>query len=977
MLSALCSLAQTQLSGKVLDSEEGTPMQGCTVMLMKADTTGLVAGAVSAADGSWLLKNVKDGTYVVKISFVGYHNFLHRVEVKHAAKPTVTFGTVLLIPSSVELKQAVVTAQMKEVEVKEDTIIFNADAFKVPEGSVLEELIRKLPGAEVADDGTVKINGKTVKKIMVDGKEFFGNDKNMAMKNIPTEIVDKIRSYDRQSDFSRITGIDDGEEETVIDIGIKKGMKKGWFGNADLAYGTRNRFANRLNVNRFSDKFQASVIGSFNNTNDRTGGGGGRGGNNGNTTSGMGGANFAVALNKLEMGGNVRYNGRRTDALRYNSNQNFVSSRSSFSNSRSHNLSGSNGVNGDFKFEWKPDSLTTLLFRPAFSWGNSWGGNENASATFNADPNREGIRNVLDQLAEIPDDIKVNENASLSRSKGRDYSVNGTLTFNRRLGGLPWFGPGAERGTSGRNVSVRLSGSLSDNQSHSTNFSNVIYHQRGDSTDVTYRYRNTPTYSRNYTVGASYSEPVLRNLFAQIDYSYNYSKRHSDGQTYDFGAIDSIGRQLWQDYGQYGLLAPNYFEFLDSRLSRYTDNVNYTHNVQFTLRYITQLLNVSAGVRVENQQQNMKYQYQGLDTLAKRNFTRVSPTLNARFRFSRQHTLRITYRGNSQQPNMTDLFNLTDNSNPLNIREGNPDLKPSFNNNISLNYNNFWQERNQSLFGNVSFTNTLNSISNRTEYNEQTGGQTTRPENINGNWNVNGNIGFNTPLGWEKLTLNTNTSAGYSNNVGYIYQNRQTLTNSVRHLTLGERLSFTVRLENIDVRAYGNINWSKSTSNIVEASNQSTFNFHYGLSTTGNFPFGLGYSTDIGMSSRRGYSSSDMNTNELIWNAQISYRFLKRKQATVSVQAFDILRQRSNISRTITAYSRSDSETNSINSYVMFHFVYRLNMFGNREGRQALRNRNMDFGGDGSTFGEGRGERPEGRGMRGEGGGMRQGGGRR
>ncbi|MBQ9640331.1 MAG: TonB-dependent receptor [Bacteroidaceae bacterium] len=969
----------TTLSGRVIDSENGDPLQSCTVILTKSDTTGMVAGGISNANGNWTVKNVQDGQYVVKISFIGYHTFYRAVKVEKNANGTQNLGTVLLTPSNIELKGAVVTGQLKEVEVKEDTIIFNADAFKVPEGSVLEELIRKLPGAEVGDDGTVKINGKTVKKILVEGKEFFGNDKNMSMKNLPTEIVDKIKSYDRQSDFSRITGIDDGEEETVIDIGIKKGMKQGWFGNVDLSYGTKDRFAERLMVNRFTDKLQASFIGSINNTGDQTGGGGGRGGNNGITTSGMAGANIAADLKKLELGGNVRFSGRKTNSQSYSSSQNFVSSSSSFSNSRNASLNKNYNTNGDFKIEWKPDSLTTLLFRPSFSVGDTDSESQSLSASFNADPYTASITNPLDQLNEVSEEKKVNNNLSSSWSDGSSYNLSGNMTLNRRLGGSPLFGPMPEKGSSGRNISLRLSGSTNGTESRNYNFSDVIYYQRRTpqgtpTTDLTYRHRDTPSWNRNFSAGLSYSEPILRNLFAQLNYSYNYSKRHSDGQTYDFGKIDSIGRILWEDYGQYGLLAPNYLEFLSDSLSRYTENINKTHNVNISLRYITSLLNISAGVRFEQQSQQMAYQYQGLDTLATRHFTRVSPTLNARFRFNKQHTLRLTYRGQTQQPDMTSLFNLTDNSNPLNIREGNPDLKPSFSNNINLDYNNYLQERQQSIFGRFSFSNTLNAITNRTEYNALTGGQRTRPENIDGNWNLNGNIGFNTPLFWEKLSLNTNTSAGYQHHVGYIYQNHETQTNTVRQTSLGEWLSLTLRMGYWDIRANGSINWSRSRSDIVESTNQNTFNFHYGLSSTGNFENGLGFSTDIGMSSRRGYSSSEMNTNELIWNAQLSYRFLKNRQATISIQAFDILGQRSNISRTITAYSRRDSENNSINSYVMFHFIYRLNMFGNREARQAMRNmRNQDGGYERQNFGEEGGGR--GAGGRGGGGGRGTGGG--
>ena len=957
------------LTGRVLDSEEGLPLQSCTVILAKSDSTGMITGAIANGSGNWTLKNVADGRYVVKITFLGYHTFYHAIELKATNAATYNMGTILLTPSNIELKTAVVTGQLKEVEVKEDTVIFNADAFKVPEGSVLEELIRKLPGAEVADDGTVKINGKTVKKILVEGKEFFSTDKNMAMKNLPTEIIDKIKTYDKQSDMSRITGIDDGEEETVIDIGIKKGMKKGWFGNIDLGAGSRNRRAGRLMLNRFTDKRQASLIGNWNNINDQTGGGGGRGGNNGVTTSYMTGLNIAFDLNKWEVGGNVRYSGRKNDVQTKSSSQNFMTTLASYSNSWNQSLSKNRNLNGDFKIEWKPDSMTTLLLRPSFAFGDNDSDSNGQEATFNDDPYSEEITDPLTQMDKIDHSKKVNSSDRKTWNDGSNYSANANVMLNRQLGGNPWFGEGPENGRSGRNVSLRVSGSTSGSKSKTFNYTNTIYYQRNDSLDLTYRYRNTPSYNRSYNVGVTYSEPIMRNLFAQLNYSYGYQKRHSEGDTYDFGKINEIGRQMWEDYGQYGMLAPNYFEFLSDSLSRYSDNVNKTHNMEFSLRYITSLLNISAGVRIEQQNQTMAYQYQGLDTLASRSYWRVSPTLNARFRFSKQHTLRIRYRGQTQQPDMTDLFNLTDNSNPLNIRTGNPDLKPSFTNNINIDYNNYLQETQQSIFGRLSFSNTLNAITNKTEYNPSTGGQKTRPENINGNWSMNANAGFNTPLFWEKLMLNTNTTFGYQNHVSYIYQQKQTITNTVHQTSVGERMSLTLRLGYWDIRANGNFMYSRSASEYVEASNQNTFNFSYGLSSTGNFENGFGFSTDIQMSSRRGYSASEMNTNELIWNAQLSYRFLAQRQATISLRMYDILHQRSNVSRTISAYSRRDSENNSINSFFMIHFMYRLNMFGDRNARQNLRNERQmreayqreDFGeresrGEGGRgFGGGRG----------------------
>jgi len=266
ILSAFLSLSAAaqkyRVTGRVMDSETGDPLVNATVQILKADTTGLVGGDVTNNMGGFTVKNMAAGNYVVKISYIGYHNFYHKVTVQEKQRES-NVGTVMMLPSSVLLNQAVVTAKMPQVEVREDTLLFNADAFKVPEGSVLEELIRKLPGAEVSSDGTIKINGKTVKKILVEGKEFFGSDKSMAMKNLPSEIVDKVKTYDKQSDMAKMTGIDDGEEETVIDLTIKKGMKKGWFGNFDVAGGTEDRYSLGGMLSRFSDGTQVSLMGNY------------------------------------------------------------------------------------------------------------------------------------------------------------------------------------------------------------------------------------------------------------------------------------------------------------------------------------------------------------------------------------------------------------------------------------------------------------------------------------------------------------------------------------------------------------------------------------------------------------------------------------------------------------------------------------------------------------------------------------------
>ena len=321
LISALCTMAiaaqaQTLVKGKVIDSENGESLVRSSVMIMTQDSVRMVTGGTTDNGGAFNIKNVKDGAYVVKVSYIGYHDFYRKIEVNSSEnKGSLAVGTVMMTPNSIELKQAVVTAQMKEVEVKEDTLIFNADAFKVPEGSVLEDLIKKLPGVEITD-GVIKVNGKTVQKILVGGKEFFGNDKNMSLKNLPSEIVDKVKTYDKQSDFSRITGIDDGEEETVIDLTIKKGMQQGWFGNVNAGVGSEERYAGRAMLNRFSEKMQGNVLGQRNNT-----------GNNGNNTNQQVGGRLVLDLDKLEVGGNMRYNWNKSTNVSRSSSQNFTTSK--------------------------------------------------------------------------------------------------------------------------------------------------------------------------------------------------------------------------------------------------------------------------------------------------------------------------------------------------------------------------------------------------------------------------------------------------------------------------------------------------------------------------------------------------------------------------------------------------------------------------------------------------------------------------
>ena len=244
------------VSGRVVE-DTNEPAVQATIQLLSLPDSAYAAGVATTGNGRFTLPKVSAGKYVLKVSYIGFKNKFIPLHL-YANVLNKNVGTVTLETDAIMLAEAVVTAEAPQVQVVEDTLMYNSTAYRTPEGAMLEELVKKLPGAEVDDDGNVKINGKELKKIMVDGKEFFGGDVKTGLKNLPVDMIDKLKTYDKQSDLARITGIDDGEEETVLDLTVKKGMNRGWFGNADLAYGTEDRYMARMMVNHFVEIGRAS-----------------------------------------------------------------------------------------------------------------------------------------------------------------------------------------------------------------------------------------------------------------------------------------------------------------------------------------------------------------------------------------------------------------------------------------------------------------------------------------------------------------------------------------------------------------------------------------------------------------------------------------------------------------------------------------------------------------------------------------------
>lgn len=959
MISMAAWTQERQITGTLVDKETNEPMTHATVQLLKTDSS-FVTGAVSDKHGAYTLKAPANGRYLLKLSSIGYITSIQNIHI--TKNESVKVGQTAMRPDAVMLKEAQVTGQAMKVVVKKDTFIYNASAYRTPEGSVAEELVRRIPGAQVDDDGKITINGKEVKKIKVDGKEFMVGDTKTAMKNLPTNAIEKIRAYDEKSDLARVTGIDDGNEETVLDFGLKRGMNKGMISNVDLAVGTKDRYAERLMAAYFKDGLRIMTFGNANNTNDMGFGhrGGFRRGRNGLNANKMVGLNMNYEKkDTLKIDGSVRWNHSNSDIGTKNSSENFVSRVGSFSNSVNQQYGRNNSWNANMRLEWTPDTLTNIMFRPRLSYSTNDGRSWNQSASFNEDP----FLHVSDPLAVeslaqmAADSVVVNRRDYNGISYGENKRFGGMLQLNRRLG------------NKGRNVTLRADANYNESENNNLTMSNVhLYKVKNalgnDSTYQTNRYNLTPSKNWNYSVQATYSEPLWKAMFLQLSYKFNYSYSKSDRSTYDFSNLGEdffAGlNPVYRNWNSYlSRLEHPYETYLDEDLSRFSQYQNYTHEVNLGFRMIRTKYDFNVGLMVQPQKSKFTQRYQGVDADTTRTVTNMTPTLDFRYRFSDVSNLRINYRGYTTQPGISELLDIYDDSDPLNISRGNPGLKPSFTNSFRLFYNNYINNHQQGIMSFLHYGNTRNSISQKVTYDEKTGGRTTRPENINGNWNVNGGLMYNCSIDTAGVwNINTWTSLGYNNRVGYISLNRKadSQKNTTRSLSVNERLGMSFRNEWLEVELNGSVNYDHSRNQLQKQSNLDTWRFSYGINVNLTAPWGTSLSTDLHENSRRGYNDQAMNTNELVWNVQLSQSLLKQRNLTLSLQFYDILNNQSNFSRSIDAMQRSDTEYNSINSYAMLHVIYRLNIFGGHQARQGMRERGGFFGSPHRGFG-GRGNR--------------------
>lgn len=891
---AFAQQSGVNVTGSVVEQGSDTPIEQATVRLLNVKDSAMVRGVVSARNGSFTLKNVKKGSYLLHITFIGYDPLYQPLQITGKKNP-VNVGKLELSNGAIELGEAVVIGKAPEVTVRNDTVEYNADSYKVTEGSVLEDLLKKMPGVEVDSEGKITVNGKEVKKVMVDGKEFFSDDPKVASKNLPAKMIDKLQVLDKKSDMAQMTGFDDGEEETVINLTVKPGMKQGWFGNAYGGYGSKDRYEGNAMVNRFVNNDQITFMGGANNTNNMgfsdlastmfsgMGGGGGRrggfGAGSGITSSGNAGLNFSKEFkpDKLTLGGNTRYSHSDNDARSKSDRQNILpGDSSSYDNSEAMSRTKSDNFGVDFRLEWKPDTMTQLIFRPSFSLSHSM--NDNFSDATTLDNERD----------------TVNTNKSSNYSESNGYNLNASIDFSRKLN------------NKGRVFSATLSGGNSDSYSDGMNRSDIVYFNQTDALknsiiDQRSRYDNK---GFNYRAYVSWVEPIGHNNFIQATYSISQRKQEALKNVYN------------QD-------ADGIYNVLDSAYSQSYRNNFISQRASLSFKSQREKFNYTIGLNLDPSYSSSE-NFVGDTTLSKitRKVVNLSPMAQFNYMFDKRTNLRIMYNGRTSQPSMTQLQPVADISDPTNITIGNPDLNPRYTNNVFIRFQQFTPEKQRAFMIMANGSYIINDIVSYTSYNQETGVKTTTYKNVNGNYSGNVRMMLNTPLKNKKFSINSMTMASFANSNGYINEEK----NTNRNLILSERGGIDFRSSYLDLGVNGNIRYNATSNSLQKENNQNTFNYGAGGYTTIYLPLNFKIESDVNWSTNSGYGDG-FKQNEVLWNASASKSFLKNNQGTLRFKIYDILQQRSNISRSVTASYIQDSEYNTLGSYFMVHFIYRFSIF--------------------------------------------------
>jgi hypothetical protein len=957
------------LSGTILDKSDNEPIIAGSVSLLNAKTKAFVMGAISNANGAFSLRDAATGNYVLQITYLGYDTITTNVNLK----TNQNLGKLYMTENTIMLGEVVVEGKRPDVVMKGDTVEYDAASYKVAENAVVEDLLKKLPGVEVDKDGKITVNGKEVKKFMVDNKDFFSDDPQVASKNLPVDMIEKLQVLDQKSEMARMTGFDDGEEETIINLTIRPGMKKGTMGNlllgggADRAEPNDFRYQGGAFVNHMQNNDRVTLILGANNNNNmgaadlganQFGGMRMRRGSGGIAESQNVSLNINKELSKtLNMNADVRFNSSDNDS-HSQVEQTTIAAHSQLDKTQTTNQYSSKNVSANMNFEWKPDTLNTLKFRPNFRYNKS----ESHELEFADRLNYDADKKVeLDSIF---------SSQTTAHNTGDGYSVGGQLDYAHQFANKP-----------GRVLALNLAGNYSNNNSQERSIWDKANYSDGNF--LGYEYRNqrdeNDDQSNSYRARVSYVEPIGHNNFLQFNYRFTQSNTKDINSTYDI--VDGI-EAPWSEW-----LEPD-TAFINPSQSRSTKRTSTNQRIGLSFKAQRAKYNWTLGFNVDpSKSENKTYQpsvgqipkfeiahdFDGhlrnvmgdsLISNITQDVVNFSPNIRFKYNFAQRTTLEFQYEGETNQPSATQLRDYVDQTRPTDWVKGNPDLKPGYSNSMRLQFNKYVPETQLayriSAEGNFSF-NDITSITQmgpNTELDLPAGVRQTTYKNVNGNWNANVRGMFNMPFRNKKFSVSDFMNVSFRETNSFVNE----APNRMKNLSLMENVSLNYRSELFDMGINASIRYNDISYSARPTSNQETYDFGAGYNTTWYLPYHWTLNTDISWSARKGYAQG-YNISQTMWNAYAMKQLFSKSIGTGSLklQIYDILQDRNNVMAAATTNGFRTSETTVIPSYFMCSFIYKFTIFPKSSSAKA-----SDFNG---------GERRERGGWGGPGGG-RPGGGR-
>lgn len=882
------------------------PLEGATVMLLDGKDTSLVSFSRSQSTGAFEFKNVVNAPYFIKATYMGLQPFQQTVIPQNT--DVLDLGAIRMAPIPKELKEVVIKGERDPVTIKQDTIEYNAGSFKVQPNAAVEDLLKRLPGVEVDRDGTVRAQGQQVQRVTVDGKEFFGRDPKMATKNLPADVVDKVQVFDRKSDQAQFTGIDDGQREKTINLSLKEEKKKGIFGNVTAGVGDASRYSLKGNFNRFSKTRQLSFLGMANNINQQgfsiddymnftgasqrmmSGGGvrlqfnsdddaaiplnfGGR--NNGFVTSGGAGLNYNDQLSKkTELQSNYFYN-QLDQLIERETNRETFLPMGTFKTLQNTAQKTTNATHrGNVTLDHKIDSLNSL------KWTNNFNYSQNSSNTGSNTRSTNGA-GVLE-----------NEGTRQSNALGDTWKLNSELLWRHKFA------------KKGRTLSTNLILGLEQSDRDGTlRAVNTFYTPVGQANRVdTLRQTNTQANDRqSYGITASYTEPLGKRKYLEFNYALNLTQNDVDRQVFDVNGEGRVPRFNTQLSNQFR----NDFTYQRGGLN---------------FRMNTQKANFSTGVSVQRSALEGDLILQNAHI--SRTFVNVLPNLRYQYNFAASRNLNLTYDTDVREPSIQQLSPIVDNSDPLNIVTGNPNLRPEYNHRLNLNFFNFNQLKFSNFFAFANLTYTTNKIANAQQVDANLV-RTYRPVNVKDDYTLNANVskGFRIKAIGTRVNFTTNLVL----NRGITPVND--VDNLTRRLESRNRLRLEYHYKEIlDLSTGAAITFNQTSYSLNPNLNQSFINQNY--EAEGN----LKLSKTLNLSSTLDYSiynfaGSDFNAKVPLWNASVSKFFLKGNRGELKFSVVDMLNRNVGINRIAQGNFVQDERIRSLGRYFLLSFTYSLKSF--------------------------------------------------